>query len=104
MGFLSAFNFTAGHLRPAQLDDILGRLLLTQKDDNFLLYRHEVERLCAVATKHLLQEQTLLKLEPAQWVCVGDLHGQFHDLLGIFKSFGMPPKTKYLFLGDYVGK
>lgn len=103
MGLLSAFGIF-GHLRDAQLDDMIGRLLSTQQDDNFLLYRHEVERLCDAGTKQLLHEKTLLKLEPEHWVCVGDLHGQFYDLLGIFKAFGMPPKTKYLFLGDYVDR
>ena len=104
MGLLS-FGLGLGNVRPAQLDEWIERLLSTQTDDNFLLYRHEVQKLCQASTKALLErDATLLKLEPAHWVCVGDIHGQFHDLLGIFKHFGMPPATKYLFLGDYVGK
>ena len=37
-------------------------------------------------------------------VVVGDLHGNFHDLIRILLMNGLPPKTHYLFLGDYVDR
>lgn len=37
-------------------------------------------------------------------VIVGDLHGNLHDLIRIFKLCGSPECTKYLFLGDYVDR
>lgn len=35
---------------------------------------------------------------------MGDLHGDVHTLIRILKHNGMPPKARYLFLGDYVDR
>ena len=67
------------------------------------LKEHHVIRVCELAINRIKEEPMLLELQ-APIVVVGDIHGQFHDLLRIFGRMGSPRHTKYLFLGDYVDR
>lgn len=35
---------------------------------------------------------------------VGDVHGQYYDMLSMFDMVGSPENINYLFLGDYVDR
>eukprot|EP00727_Mastigamoeba_balamuthi_P005738 m51a1_g1784 hypothetical protein (624) ;mRNA; f:353494-356500 len=51
----------------------------------------------------LAREPNLLLLKPPFYV-VGDIHGQFYDLLAMMEAGGEPPTSRFLFLGDYVDR
>ena len=48
---------------------------------------------------HLSQHADILPKKCPVTVC-GDIHGQFHDLMELFKIGGPNPDTNYLFMGE----
>ena len=66
-----------------------------QKSDAVIILRQ--------ASEMLRKEKTLLELKYPVTV-VGDIHGQFYDLLKLLEMAGDIASSKYLFLGDYVDR
>lgn len=60
-------------------------------------------KIVKLATNIMKDEPNMLNVEVPCSV-VGDIHGQFYDLLGMFELCGDPKDTQYLFLGDYVDR
>ena len=67
------------------------------------LTENEVKQLCEKARDVLTTESNVQPVNAPVTVC-GDVHGQFHDLIELFRIGGRAPDTNYLFMGDYVNR
>ncbi|CAA0833680.1 Serine/threonine-protein phosphatase PP2A-2 catalytic subunit [Striga hermonthica] len=63
----------------------------------------EVKALCDLARAILVEEWNVQPVKCPVTVC-GDIHGQFYDLIELFRIGGNAPDTNYLFMGDYVDR
>ncbi|WFD40832.1 protein-serine/threonine phosphatase [Malassezia japonica] len=63
----------------------------------------QVKVLCAQARDILVEESNVQRVDAPVTIC-GDIHGQFYDLLELFRVGGPCPDTNYLFLGDFVDR
>lgn len=80
------------------LDECIERTLRRE-----LLPQIVLAALCNKVKELLIKESNVVHISSPVTV-VGDIHGQFYDLLEIFKVGGNCPDTNYLFLGDYVDR
>ncbi|KAB7498259.1 Serine/threonine-protein phosphatase PP1 isozyme 1 [Armadillidium nasatum] len=93
------------HSKPFNVDDFIDQLLILRNHPGKIVLLNElhIKQLLFAVRPILLQQPTLLELS-APVNIVGDIHGQFRDLLKHFEKLGYPPKQNYLFLGDYVDR
>eukprot|EP00640_Fibrocapsa_japonica_P003384 CAMPEP_0113935504 /NCGR_PEP_ID=MMETSP1339-20121228/2652_1 /TAXON_ID=94617 /ORGANISM="Fibrocapsa japonica" /LENGTH=317 /DNA_ID=CAMNT_0000937683 /DNA_START=86 /DNA_END=1039 /DNA_ORIENTATION=+ /assembly_acc=CAM_ASM_000762 len=63
----------------------------------------EIKALCEKAKEILAEESNVQPVNCPVTVC-GDIHGQYYDMLELFRIGGQCPSTNYLFMGDYVDR
>lgn len=89
------------------IDDMISRLLDAGYSGKIAksvcLKNSEILAICQAAREVLLSQPTLIELN-APVKIVGDIHGQYTDLLRLFEMCGFPPSANFLFLGDYVDR
>lgn len=85
-----------------RVDTIL-EYLTTSKAARIRISTADISYLIHSTKQILLDEPSVLELKPPINVC-GDIHGQFTDLLRLFKMEEPLPQSNYLFLGDYVDR
>lgn len=83
--------------------DLCDCLLAQLRTEGEILRETDVVSLLTFAEHLFYREGTVLSLTVPITVC-GDIHGQYFDLLNLFEVGGIPPDTRYLFLGDYVDR
>lgn len=91
-----------------RVERILRKLLhesydTTNRQKQIKLDPTDIECCISSAIKIFKTESTLLRIDSPVTV-IGDIHGQFFDLLHYFNIAGLPPNSTFLFLGDYVDR
>lgn len=63
----------------------------------------EIKFICEKLKEVFSAQPNVIPIQSPVTVC-GDVHGQFHDLMELFRIGGKLPDTNYLFMGDYVDR
>jgi len=96
-----------GELKDSDIDDYIKRLLdagyAGKSTKGVCLRNAEINSICSRVREIFLEQPPLVELE-APVKIVGDIHGQYSDLIRMFEMCGFPPSSNFLFLGDYVDR
>ncbi len=62
-----------------------------------------LRKICEKLKDILIEESNVQPISAPVTIC-GDIHGQFYDLLELFRIGGEVPSTNYVFIGDFVDR
>ncbi|RDL31108.1 Serine phosphatase [Venustampulla echinocandica] len=104
---LSSPAVAMGELKESDVDDYIKRLLdagyAGKSTKGVCLRNAEINSICSRVREIFLEQPPLIELD-APVKIVGDIHGQYSDLIRMFEMCGFPPTSNFLFLGDYVDR
>ena len=94
-------------MKTLDLDEMITRLLDSAYSGKttkaVCLKNAEIIAICNAVREVFLSQPALIELS-APVKIVGDVHGQYTDLIRMFEMCGFPPDANFLFLGDYVDR
>lgn len=77
--------------------------MIADLENGRVLSEHDLYRVCERVKELLIEESNVQPVASPVTVC-GDIHGQFWDLLQLFRTGGTVPETNYIFMGDFVDR
>jgi len=63
----------------------------------------DLKKLCDFVREMLIEESNVHNVSSPVTIC-GDVHGQFYDVMELFRVGGQPPETNFIFMGDFVDR
>lgn len=96
-----------GSIKNIEVDEMITRLLdagyAGKVTKAVCLKNAEITAICTAVREVFLSQPALIELS-APVKIVGDVHGQYADVIRMFEMCGFPPNANFLFLGDYVDR
>ena len=100
-------GFGSSSIKTLDIEEMITRLLDSAYSGKVTkavcLKNAEIIAICNAVRETFLSQPALLELS-APVKIVGDVHGQYTDLIRMFEMCGFPPNANFLFLGDYVDR
>ncbi|KAI1711056.1 calcineurin-like phosphoesterase domain-containing protein [Ditylenchus destructor] len=91
----------------ARMSSVIARLMneWTPEKCQDLFTDKEILEVCYRARETFWSQPAMIAMNASEGVTVvGDIHGQFNDLRAILRKLGLPPASRYIFLGDLVDR
>ncbi|XP_073990578.1 uncharacterized protein isoform X2 [Rhodnius prolixus] len=109
--FSKAYHFKHGvpSYKKYTLDDFIWRIKEAKKYESLLflpkfkILQIEIVAICLEAIKIFMSQRIIIELNCPVTI-VGDIRGHFYDLVRYIDFGGFPPRTSYLFLGNYISE
>lgn len=101
-------SYTGPHLQDKTVDEKFALALLEHFKEQKVLHRKYAYQILLQIKEYFSQQPTMVDVTidaQSKFTVCGDIHGQFFDLVNVFKLNGLPTEDNpYLFNGDFVDR